>query len=74
MYFKLESEFNGAILLRVLISYYTVQAPFFTGYFFPLHFTHEFYLNSEISVLLCLLLCFLDIIIYQVFSIKKFIF
>ena len=26
---------------------------------FPLHFTHEFHLNSEISILLCLLLCFI---------------
>ena len=40
MYFKFESEFNGEIL-------YDVQS--FTGHF-GLHFTHEFYLNSEISI------------------------
>ena len=66
MYFKLESEFNGAILLRVPIQYYTVHVLFLLDTF-PLHFTHEFQLNSEISILLCLLPCFLDIIMYQAF-------
>ena len=46
---------------------------------FPLHLTHEFHLNSEILILLCLLLCFIhftkltkDQRIQSTFNIKTF--
>ena len=78
MYFELESEFNSAILLRVLILYYTVHALFLLDTF-PFHFKHELNLNCEISILLCLLLCFIhftklttDQRIQSTFNVKTF--
>ena len=52
---------------------------FFSLDAFPLYFTHEFHLNSEISILLCLLLWFIhftklttDQRIQSTFNVKTF--